>query len=115
MRSITVESEAVPVPAALVRELRGSSERTDDLDRAMRKADVLIMGRSPDEYTKDNSVERQRGQLLAAAYEYWIVDGDRLQQMPSGSILLYSRPRRNKLHPIVDFDHRSPISGKWPT
>lgn len=107
MRVIAVECEAAQVPDNYVQELGSSLERTEDLDRAMRQADVLIMGRNPDEYTGKVRAERRRSRQLAKAYGDWRVDYSRLQQMPNRSIVLHPRPRRNELDKSVDLDHRA--------
>lgn len=107
MQVIAVESEAAQVPQSFVEEMGSNLERTDDLDAAMRRADVLIMGRNPDEYSGDDEAELQRSQKLSIDYASWVVDLERLQQMSRGSIILHPRPRRNELHPSVDFDPRA--------
>lgn len=107
MRIIAVESEAAPVPNSLVWEMGDYLERSDDLDNVMRRTDVLIMGRNPDEYAGDDQAEQWRSRLLAESYNRWTVDGERVQQMPTRSIVMHPRPRRGELHPSVDFDHRA--------
>ncbi len=106
MSILAVESKVAPVPTALVEKLGDSLTRTDDLDGAMRAADVLYLGRNPDEYAGDDSRETIRSKQLAQDYTSWIVDYDRLQQMSPNSIVLHPRPRRDELHPSVDIDPR---------
>lgn len=108
MTVIAVESIAAPVPINLSKELGSSLERTDDLDEAMRHANVLYMGRCPDEYDgKDDLEEEWRSHLLAEAYAGWRVDYDRLQQMDPNGIVLHPRPRKNELDPSIDSDPRA--------
>ncbi|MBC7869037.1 hypothetical protein H7X69_02575, partial [Candidatus Saccharibacteria bacterium] len=106
MKVIAVESPAAPVPPAMVEKFGDRLTRTDDLDGAMEVADVLDMGRNPDEYAGDDNKEKARSKQLAQDYASWIVDYDRIQQMPLDSIILHPRPRRDELHPSVDIDHR---------
>ena len=101
-----VESPVALVPPALVEQLGDSLTRTDDLDEAMRAADVLYLGRNPDEYAGDDSQEKLRSKQLARDYASWIVDYDRIQQMSPDSIVLHPRPRRDELHPSVDTNPR---------
>jgi aspartate carbamoyltransferase catalytic subunit len=106
MDVIAVESAVAPVPQSLVK-LGGSRlQRTTDLDGAMRAADVLSIGRNPDEYTGDDPAEQERSLALKAAYAGWVVDDERLQQMNQRAIVLHPRPRRDELHPSVDGDPR---------
>ncbi len=108
MNVITVESEAAPVPEELVK-LLGTKKltRTGDLDAAMRQADVLYMGRSPDEYTgKEDPREIARSEQLTEAYGHWKVDLDRLQKMRPDGIVLHPRPRQKELDSSVDADPR---------
>jgi aspartate carbamoyltransferase catalytic subunit len=106
MDMIAVESAAAPVPESLALELGSSLSRTSDLDEAMRAADVLIVGRNPDEYDGDDPAEHQRSLELASAYASWIITNERLQIMHPDSIVLHARPRRNELHISVDGDPR---------
>lgn len=117
MEVVSVEADVAPMPHDLVALLGNRLERTTDLDAAMLWADVLYMGRNPDEYTigkdkrpEDRTPEERygldRSEKLAAAYEKWVVDNKRLQIMPADSIVLHPRPRRNELHPSVDADQR---------
>jgi aspartate carbamoyltransferase catalytic subunit len=106
MRIIAVESEVAPVPQAVVDDLGDSLERTLDLDAAMRDADILVVGRNPDEYDGEDPGEQLRSRWLADSYENWLIDYDRLQQMHPDAIVLHPRPRRNELHPSVDSDER---------
>ncbi|MBI2008917.1 hypothetical protein HYS84_00710 [Candidatus Saccharibacteria bacterium] len=114
MEIIVVESPAAPIPSSLV-ELLGANlvARHGDLDIAMADTDVLYLGRNPDEYTKkddeDEEIvrrEKARSEQLAADYEGWIVDYDRLQRMKPGSIVMHPRPRRDELNPDADSDPR---------
>ncbi|TAH33933.1 hypothetical protein EYC58_00030 [Candidatus Saccharibacteria bacterium] len=102
-----VESRAAPVPDEYVWLLGDRLQRTDDLDGAMKGADVLYVGRNPDEYVGDNPEELDRSRKLAHSYAGWIVDHDRLQQMPKDSALLHPRPRRDELELSVDSDPRA--------
>lgn len=106
MNVIAVESDAAPMPQSLVTLGGDRLQRTTDLDAAMREADVLSIGRNPDEYTGDDASEKERSLALKAAYEGWIVDDERLQQMKRQAIVLHPRPRRDELHPSVDGDPR---------
>ncbi len=105
--SITaVESPVAKVPQALVDFLGDKLTITDDLDAAMRRADVLYLGRNPDEYDGDDDAELERSQALARDYIQWIVDRQRLQQMSPDSMVLHPRPRRDELQTDVDTDKR---------
>jgi len=106
MQIEAVESNVASVPESLVRELGGQLTRTDDLDAAMRRADVLYIGRNPDEYTGKVKAEKRRSKQLAKDYTGWGIDLERIQQMSPKSIVLHPRPRRNELHPSVDADPR---------
>ena len=106
MALVAVESPAAPVPPWLVELLGGRLTRTRDLDGAMRGADILYLGRNPDEYTGEDPAEIVRGEQLARDYASWIVDYYRIQQMPPDSIEMHPRPRRDELHPSVDSDPR---------
>jgi aspartate carbamoyltransferase catalytic subunit len=107
MSVLVVESPAAPLPEEYV-DLLGDRllHRTDDLDEVLSEADVLYMGRNPDEYDGDDEQERFRSEQLAKAFGSWILDFDRLQQMPEDSIAMHPRPRNDELHPSVDVDHR---------
>lgn len=108
MNVIAVETPGAPVPQSIVDIVGSRLQRTTDLDAAMREADVLYMGRNPDEYTADDDAsELARSAELKAAFEGWVVDRERLQQMHKDAILLHPRPRRNELHPSVDTDPRA--------
>ncbi len=106
MNITAVESLAAPVPTWMVDRFGNKLERTTDLDAAMRKTNVLYVYRNPDEYAGDSAAEKERSRALAEAYEEWIIDYDRLQQMSPDAIGLHPRPRRNELHPSVDVDPR---------
>jgi aspartate carbamoyltransferase catalytic subunit len=108
MEVVAVESPVARVPEELVMELgdRLTRVEADKLDEELTKADVLCMGRNPDEYDGDNEAERVRSERLAADFESWIIDYDRLQQMPAESIVIHPRPRRDELHTSVDNDPR---------
>jgi aspartate carbamoyltransferase catalytic subunit len=106
MSIIAVESPSAPVPPSLVERLGDKLTRTDDMDEAMRAADVLYIGRNPDEYDGSDSQEKARSTRLALDYASWIVDHDRIQKMSPDSIILHPRPRRDELHPSVDTDPR---------
>jgi aspartate carbamoyltransferase catalytic subunit len=106
MRVIAVESEAAPVPDDIANDLGDNLERTLNLDAAMREADVLVMGRNPDEYDGDDPWEQTRSRWLADSYAGWTIDADRLQQMKPDAIVMHPRPRRDELHPSVDSDPR---------
>jgi aspartate carbamoyltransferase catalytic subunit len=106
MHVLAVESEAAPVPERYRHELGSQLERTRDLDAALREADVLMLGRNPDEYVGHDPVEQERSRRLAADYASWIIDRQRLQRMNPRGIVLHPRPRRNELHNSVDADPR---------
>jgi aspartate carbamoyltransferase catalytic subunit len=106
MRVLAVESWAAPVPGAYRMELGSQLERTHDLNAALREADVLMLGRNPDEYVGDDPAEQERSRQLALDYGRWIIDHDRLQQMNPDGIVLHPRPRRNELDISVDADPR---------
>jgi aspartate carbamoyltransferase catalytic subunit len=107
MNVISVESPAAPVPPYLVDLLGNKLQRTDDLDEAMKHADILMMGRNPGEYTGEEPTEQARSAELAEAYAKWHVNRDRLQQMHPDAIELHPRPRNGELHPDVDADPRA--------
>jgi aspartate carbamoyltransferase catalytic subunit len=106
MTVVAVESPVALAPQSLVDLLGDSLIRTDDLDGAMQIADVLDLGRNPDEYDGKNPEEIARSQQLAKDFGRWSIDYNRLQQMKDTSIVLHARPRRNELNPNVDVDHR---------
>ncbi len=106
MKLVAVESEAAPVPQELVGMLGDNLTRTDDLNGAMRNADVLYLGRNPDEYAGEDRAEKARSAQLTRDYTTWTVDYDRIQQMSPDSIVMHPRPRRDELHPSVDIDPR---------
>lgn len=106
MNIIAVESPAAPVPQYEIDLLGDRLQRTGDLDEAMREADVLYVGRNPDEYDGSDPAEQKRSLELAAAYKRWAIDHKRLQQMRKDAIVLHPRPRRNELHPSLDGDPR---------
>ncbi len=110
MRIMTVESPAAPVPDELAENVGANLVgRQMDLDSAMAEADVVYLGRQPDEYTdedKEDKKEEARSERLAADYESWRVDLGRLQQMRRDAIVMHPRPRRDELDPSVDSDPR---------
>ncbi len=106
MDLVAVESPAAPVPPELVELLGSRLTRTQDLDGAMRDADVLYLGRNPDEYTGEDPAEIVRAEQLARDYTTWVVDYERIQQMSPDSIVMHPRPRRDELDPSVDCDPR---------
>lgn len=107
MKIIAVESSAAPLPQEYIKLGGENLTVTTDLDDAMRKADVLYIGRNPDEYDGADKAEKARSVKLAADYKTWIVDKERLQLMPKNSIVLHPRPRRDELHPSIDDDPRA--------
>lgn len=105
---IIVESEAATLPQKYADHLGDNLiARTDDIDEALSHADILYMGRNPDEYTGDNDYEKARSGQLKAAYKRWRIDKDRLQQMQEGGILMHPRPRNGEVDENVDTDQRS--------
>ena len=106
MKIISVESPAAPVPLELVRQLGDSLTLVRDLDQAMRSADILYLGRNPDEYTGDDEAEKNRSQQLTLDFIDWTVNFDRIQQMKPSSIIMHPRPRLGELSPDVDGDPR---------
>ncbi|MGD1012355.1 MAG: hypothetical protein ABR925_07480 [Acidimicrobiales bacterium] len=112
MHVVAVESVAAPVPRRLVDEAGGNLEVTRDLDGAMAEADVLYVGRNPDEYEGDDPVEKQRGAQLAEDFREWSVDYERIQKMRPDSIVMHPRPRRNELNPDIDSDPRAADVGQ---
>jgi aspartate carbamoyltransferase catalytic subunit len=106
MDVIAVESPVAPVPQTLVDFAGTKLQRTGDLDEALPYANVLYMGRNPDEYDGKDAAELERSRELAAAYDGWVVNDLRLQLMPADGIGLHPRPRRNELHASVDGDPR---------
>jgi len=114
MEIIAVESPAAPIPPSIVETLGVNLvARQKDLDTAMGDADVLYLGRNPDEYVEDDDEDKEkakrekaRSEELKADYVNWIVDYDRLQQMSPNSIVMHPRPRRDELNPNVDSDPR---------
>lgn len=107
MNIVAVESPVAKAPKELVKVLGDKFSSTDDLDAAMQSADVLYMGRNPDEYSGDDKNEQFRAEQLAASYAKWIVDYQRLQQMKPDAMVMHPRPRRNELHPSIDADPRA--------
>lgn len=107
MNIVAVESPVAKTPKELVKALGDKFSRTSDLDAAMQTADVLYMGRNPDEYSGDDKNEKTRAEQLAASYTNWIVDYERLQQMKPDAMVMHPRPRRNELHPSIDADPRA--------
>jgi aspartate carbamoyltransferase catalytic subunit len=107
MNVVAVESAAAPVPQGLVAFAGNKLQRTADLDGAMRAADVLYMGRNPDEYEGKDQAEIERSAVMKQAFERWVVDDERLQQMHPRAVLLHPRPRRNELDTSVDADPRA--------
>lgn len=106
MEVVAVESPAAPVSDAMAKALGSKLTRTTDLDEAMRQADVLIVGRNPDEYDGKDMYEQERSRQLAADYATWVIDLERLQQMRPDSIVLHPRPIKDELHPSVESDLR---------
>lgn len=108
MSVITVESEVALVPEELERLLGNSLKRVqaDELDDVLPEIDILYMGRMPDEYTGENPLEMERSRLLKADYRSWIIDFDRLQQMPKDSIGMHPRPIEFEIHPSTETDRR---------
>jgi len=107
MNVIAVESPVAPVPRDIVEFAGKRLQRTDDLDGAMQAADVLSVGRNPDEYTGNDEKEKLRSQALKESYDGWIIDRERLQQMPPDGVVMHPRPRRDELHPSIDDDPRA--------
>lgn len=108
MKVLAVESEAAPMPAGFIQELGPQLERTDDLDEALRAADVFYPGRNPDEYDGKDPFEQERSRALKASYASWVVDYQRLQQMKPypGSIGMHARPINGELTRDVEQDPR---------
>lgn len=106
MTVIAVESPVARVPQSLIDLLGPQLVRTTDLDKTMREADELNIGRNPDEYTGDDKAEKSRSQELAAFYERSRINLRRLQQMRPDAIVKHPRPRRDELDPDVDGDPR---------
>lgn len=107
MNIIAVETPIAPIPDSIIEAVGPSLiSRQEDLDGAMAEADILYIGRSPDEYTDDDKEERARAEALAKVYEGWTVDLRRIQQMETDSIVMHPRPRKGELLPDVDADPR---------
>jgi aspartate carbamoyltransferase catalytic subunit len=109
MEVVAVESSAAQVPEELAAELGDKLVRvkTEDFDAELAKTNVLYMGRRPDEFTDlENPAEVTRSEQVAAYFEEIAMDYERLQQMPTDSIGMHPRPRRDELHPDIDKDHR---------
>lgn len=106
-RIIAVESSASPVPDHYAELLGDKLERTTDIDAAIQAADVLCMGRNPDEYSGEDVDERARSAQLAQDYAGWVVDRERLQQMRPSGMVLHPRPRGKELDPSIDGDPRA--------
>jgi aspartate carbamoyltransferase catalytic subunit len=106
MNVIAVESEVSRVPWELATPLGERFSRTSSLDDAMKIADVLYVGRNPDEYTGRNRQEKKRSRALARAYAGWVIDNARLQQMRPDAIVLHPRPIKNELARDVEGDPR---------
>jgi aspartate carbamoyltransferase catalytic subunit len=107
MEIIAVESKVAPVPESIIETVGPRLiARQYNLDTAMAEADVLYMGRNPDEYDGDDDKEKARSRQLAADFEAWHVNHARLQRMKSEAIVLHPRPRRDELSPDVDCDPR---------
>ncbi len=128
MRVISVESQAAPMPEKY-RNLLGDKlvGATLSIEEAMQEADVLYMGRNPDEYSGDDEAEKRRAATLARAYnglDYgdgagrahttggWRVDLKKLQLMHPDALLMHPRPRRNEVSPDVDLDPRAADVGQ---
>lgn len=120
---ISVETTAAPMPNKY-KQLLGDQlvGTTLSIEEAMRDADVLYVGRNPDEYTGSDPAEKRRAARLAGAYEGldisdgvgrpshtkgWRVDRERLQIMHPDAILMHPRPRRNEVSADVDLDPRA--------
>lgn len=107
MRIVAVEAPCSLVPDSIAEKLGDSLKRTTKLDQAIRSADILYMGRNPDEYSDEaDPLEKDRSQQLALSFSSWIIDRHRLGQMPEGSIVMHPRPRRDELAIDSDLDHR---------
>lgn len=106
MTVIAVESPVSKVPQPIADKLGDKLNTTNDLDAAMKWANVLYIGRNPDEYSGKVRSEKIRSKQLAQQYKEWTVDINRIQQMSLDSIVLHPRPRKNELHPSVDSDPR---------
>lgn len=107
MNVIAVEPTVAPVPADVSALFApGQLITTGDIDEAMRRANVLWLGRNPDEYDGKDAFEKARSAQLAKEYAERIIDVDRLQKMPTDAIVMHPRPRRDELHPSVDTDRR---------
>jgi aspartate carbamoyltransferase catalytic subunit len=107
MNVMAVESSAAPVQPEYAAMLGDRLlVRTDDLDQVLGKTDILYMGRNPDEYDGEDRAEQARSEQLARDFSRWVMDRNRIQQMPSTSIVMHPRPRRGELHPSIDADHR---------
>jgi aspartate carbamoyltransferase catalytic subunit len=106
MNVIAVQSEVAEVPEDIARHMGESLTTKLSLDKAMQEADVLIVGRNPDEYTGDDEWEQLRSRWLADSYRGWVIDRNRLQQMNPNSIVLHPRPIKDELHKSVEDDPR---------
>jgi aspartate carbamoyltransferase catalytic subunit len=104
---IAVESPAAPVPD-WIHDIVGSSlMQTSNLNEALRVADVLYMGRNPEEYNGTSEEERARNEKLRESFKEWHIDYDRLQLMPDDAIFMHPRPRTSEVNPNVDVDRRT--------
>jgi aspartate carbamoyltransferase catalytic subunit len=110
MKVVAVESSAGPVPDELAETLGDNLTRVtaDKLDEVLFDANVLYMGRKPDEYDGDKKEEIARSKQLDIDYDNWKMDYLRLQLMKPfpESIGMHPRPRNSELHPSVDKDPR---------
>lgn len=115
MEILTVETDVAPVPE-YISEMGGSKiTRGVDLDEAMREANILYIGRRPDEYEKKSSgddedynpAEHRRNELLSQAYKSWHIDRARLQKMSLDAMVLHPRPRNGEMNQDCDADPRT--------
>lgn len=105
---IVVESDVALLPQKYVDHLgKYLVGRTRDIDQAMAEADILYMGRNPDEYSGEDYYEKIRSNQLKDDYKQWRIDRDRIQKMKENGIVLHPRPRNGEVDEDVDLDIRS--------
>jgi aspartate carbamoyltransferase catalytic subunit len=105
MKFIAVETPYAPVPEDIVQELGDKLLiQTEDFDSVIGDADVIYMGRKPDEYNGDNLKEKLRNKKLDNFYTKIVLNQERFKRRKKGAVGMHARPRGPEVHPSVDRD-----------
>lgn len=106
MNVVAVETKYSKVPKGIAEALGSRLQTTEDINAALKVADVLYIGRNPKEYKGKNRFEKKRSKQMLEAYSGWTITPERLSIMSPDSIVMHPRPRNAELPVSIDKNPR---------